>query len=495
MKKGRKALCASIAAGILLILGIAAVFLYGMQNRYTDIDTKVSPDGRCRITLQMKGEPLGLGSDTFGRIVAEYDGSRILERDVVLQNGVAPMQPGNWSVEWAFGGMRITLKGSGQRDSVTEFLYDGSEFHGYDAFEIEKEMQKRYGDVILSGMEGDWYRCEGENFGFCVEPGLDLRDNYAAEYFRYLTDQFFLSRNRLREFLEEGIGPEKIYVPIIGPGSAWDQEKESFSRDVTDWLAGMLEELPLEENRRLYTRIQIAIGTERYDYEPEIPDTLTEEGKTSVYNRLYRFVDQKLSEYYAEGLKTEQKAEEEAPVIPSKEQVALWMTFEPDCSYRMPDGTWYYMLPVDRALGSSYYVLIALREGEEEPSLVNTDPYLGSGGGAEWISFLEDGRTGFSCLSRGAGTLGVLYRTEDGGKSFTEVEYPSSNALLPDGSYYNPFVMPQKVYEEDGKLYMEAGQGAMGDYYGEQGFCHGLYESADLGKTWQYMGEIPVDRD
>ena len=55
--------------------------------------------------------------------------------------------------------------------------------------------------------------------------------------------------------------------------------------------------------------------------------------------------------------------------------------------------------------------------------------------------------------------------------------------------------MPQKVYEEDGKLYMEAGQGAMGDYYGEQGFCHGLYESADLGKTWQYMGEIPVDRD
>ena len=48
----------------------------------------------------------------------------------------------------------------------------------------------------------------------------------------------------------------------------------------------------------LYARIQIAIGSERYDYEPEIPDTLTEEGKISEYNRLYRFVDQKLSEYY-----------------------------------------------------------------------------------------------------------------------------------------------------------------------------------------------------
>lgn len=35
-----------------------------------------------------------------------------------------------------------------------------------------------------------------------------------------------------------------------------------------------------------------------------------------------------------------------------------------------------------------------------------------------------------------------------------------------DGTYYNPFVVPEKVYEKDGNLYMEVGQGADGDYYG-----------------------------
>lgn len=37
---------------------------------------------------------------------------------------------------------------------------------------------------------------------------------------------------------------------------------------------------------------------------------------------------------------------------------------------------------------------------------------------------------------------------------------------------------------------MEVGQGADGDYYGEEGFCMGLYESGDNGKTWNYVKEI-----
>ena len=55
--------------------------------------------------------------------------------------------------------------------------------------------------------------------------------------------------------------------------------------------------------------------------------------------------------------------------------------------------------------------------------------------------------------------------------------------------------MPEKVYEKDGKLYMEVGQGADGDYYGDEGYCNGLYESSDDGKTWKYVGEVVVDRD
>ena len=96
------------------------------------------------------------------------------------------------------------------------------------------------------------------------------------------------------------------------------------------------------------------------------------------------------------------------------------------------------------------------------------DPYLGSGGGAKWISFLEDGQTGFSCLAYSGGAYGSLYRTGDGGKSFQEVQYPSARAVLSDGTYYNPFVMPERVYEEAGKLYMEAGQGRTGTITGRK---------------------------
>ena len=147
------------------------------------------------------------------------------------------------------------------------------------------------------------------------------------------------------------------------------------------------------------------------------------------------------------------------------------------------------MIPVDRALGSSYYALIATADNGKSVVMVNTNPYLGSGGGAKWISFLEDGQIGFSCLTYSAGTYGSLYRTEDGGRTFEQIEYPSAKVKLSDGTYYNPFVVPERVYEEDGKLYMEVGQGADGDYYGEEGFCNGLYESEDKGRTWEYVKE------
>lgn len=75
-----------------------------------------------------------------------------------------------------------------------------------------------------------------------------------------------------------------------------------------------------------------------------------------------------------------------------------------------------------------------------------------------------------------------------------KVELPSPQITLPDNTLYNPFVMPEKVYEEDGKLYLLMGQGPDGDYYGEKGFCAGLYESENHGKNWNYLGEESVTR-
>lgn len=161
----------------------------------------------------------------------------------------------------------------------------------------------------------------------------------------------------------------------------------------------------------------------------------------------------------------------------------------------LTDGGEYRMVPVDQAAGSRYYVLLFVAADGKTAEIVNTDPYLGMGGAAKWIHFLDDGKTGFTCLSYSGGAKGAFYRTADGGKTFREVSYPSAKIKLPDGTYYNPFVMPEKVWEEDGILYMEAGQGADGDYYNQDGFCHGLYHSDDRGVTWSYDKEVVVEKE
>jgi len=176
----------------------------------------------------------------------------------------------------------------------------------------------------------------------------------------------------------------------------------------------------------------------------------------------------------------------------SQETMDYYMSMEPTCSFCTNDGVEYRMVAVDRALGSDFYVLIGVEEQGRSCTFVNQDPYNGSGGRSEWITFI-DKKVGFSCLSHAAGTCGSLYRTGDGGVSWEMIEYPSARAMLSDGTEYNPFVMPEKVYEEDGILYLEVGQGADGDYYDEKaGFCHGRYQSTDQGMNWEFVGNIPV---
>lgn len=178
----------------------------------------------------------------------------------------------------------------------------------------------------------------------------------------------------------------------------------------------------------------------------------------------------------------------------SQEVLDHYLRIEPSCTFVMEDGMELRMVPVDRALGSSFYVLVGVKEQGEKCTFINPDPYNGSGGESRWITFLNED-LGFSCLAYSAGSQGNLYRTEDGGSSWEVVEYPSSNVKLSDGTYYNPFVMPEKVYEENGILYMEAGQGTDGDYYDpDLGFCHGLYQSGDLGVNWEFIRNIPKER-
>ena len=138
--------------------------------------------------------------------------------------------------------------------------------------------------------------------------------------------------------------------------------------------------------------------------------------------------------------------------------------------------------------------MIATNDGGKTCAFVNEDPFNGSGGEARWLTFI-DSKIGFAGLSYSGGSLGMMFRTEDGGESFTYIEYPSLEIELPDGTYYNPFVMPERVYEENGTYYLDAGQGPNGDYNGGDTKCHGLYKSDDKGKSWTYVKEIIMNQD
>ncbi len=216
-----------------------------------------------------------------------------------------------------------------------------------------------------------------------------------------------------------------------------------------------------------------SLGAEEYD-------------RTKMYNELYVRIDEVLHAPKEDPGSGDSMTAEGMEI--SREIVDYYMTIEPSCSFRTDNGMEYRMIPVDRALGSSFYVLIGTEDGGKTCAFLNPDPYNGFGGEALWITFSNE-NIGFSCLAHAAGAYGSLYRTEDGGVSWEEIGYPSAKAKLPDGTYYNPFVMPQKVYEENGILFLEVGQGADGDYYdSEEGYCYGMYQSADGGKNWEFVG-------
>ena len=376
-----------------------------------------------------------------------------------------------------------------QRDRMSDG--DAERFMGYTDEEIVAEITARYEGVSPLGAEDGYYVFDAGGFSFLVQNDPAMTDNYRMEQYRYLTDSYFAGTNRWHEYEEMGSGVERIYTPVIHLDSSQSEEKEWFCSDVTNWLLSCVEELPYAGNEDLYAVIRIAYMGEQYTYEPKGMDTLTESDKAEVYNALYEFIEDLLNTAYEQevaGGKTDGSAQD--PVQISAEQAEFYLTLEPACSYVTADGVEYRMVEVDRALGSSYYVMLVTDDGGKNCLSVNGDPYLGSGGTARWISFLDDGNTGFSCLAYSGGSYGSLYRTEDGGHSFERVEYPSAKVELPDGTYYNPFVMPERVYEEDGKLYLVAGQGPDGDHYSEEGYSSGLYESEDGGKTWKYVREF-----
>ena len=314
-----------------------------------------------------------------------------------------------------------------------------------------------------------------------------------AEY-KLLNKYIRLAEDSFPEKFQRGLSWEEkdcpdnligtVQVPIISENGM--QDMSWFCDDICEWMEECLDEIPYDDAPWLYKEIVVSMPavSKSFDLAQYVREGYT---KATLYEGLYDFIDKELTtpEYPEQN-----KNYGMLSIIEGDGDDDYIAGIEPDCSYTTKDGIVYGMVPVDRAAGSSYYSLYAYKNGK--PSLVNIDPFGGSGGVASWITFIDDTNLGFACLTYNGGDDAFLFRTEDGGESFLQVNYPSGKVKLSDDSIYNPFTIPEKIWSEDGDLYMLVGQSPWsGDYYSEELEKHpsGLYVSHDDGMSFEYIGE------
>ena len=147
------------------------------------------------------------------------------------------------------------------------------------------------------------------------------------------------------------------------------------------------------------------------------------------------------------------------------------------------DGIRYKLNIDDKATGSFFYSLHKTNDSGNNWIVINENPFNGAVGETYGIYFIDE-NIGFIGVSRNGGCEGELYRTEDGGKSFSKIEFEGKIVTLDNRTFIMPFDYPSIPYEKDGKLYLNMEQGADGDYDGNSSL---VYSSNDKGVTWKYI--------
>ena len=520
IKKAVKIFLCVLGSIFLTLMVLLLLLKYEISWKLTDVGLEKSPDGRYSVRFQSVGEadwPFGYSHAK----VTVKDGDRIVEsfREDIADDG-GQFRPANYAVEWTKYGVVITFMGSEQPDREVEVFFDGRDsFSGYTDEEIKSILHDRYNIEKVDKIEkdDDGYAIRANGVDFRADTHMALHDSYAQELFKAVTDGLF--RERIRRSLEwdvmEGLTPsDLIYTPIIamnGPGS---QDIDSYCNDICEWLDGCFEVLPYESAKDMYDATGFIVsapehGNLRYIFADLYTFKHFSDERVEFYNDLYLRIDRYLNHEYDvfteqsttgnSGDTVDELYETDSDTGASGNKtddypVWQWATYDYDVYYDHPDGREYALVPVDRALGSSYYVLLSFKEkgNPDSAELINPDPFNGQGGEARFITFLGDGMTGFAALSYAGGSQGLLFETLDGGKSYHEVTLPSPGIKLPNGQIYNPFVMPEEVWEESGIIYLKVGQGPDGDHHSEAlggARTVGIYSSDDKGKTFEFVRE------
>lgn len=498
-------------AGILLVFGL--IIKYEMSWKITDVGLEGSPDGRYNVLFQSVGEadwPFGYSHAK----VTLRDGDRIIGsfREDIADDG-AQFRPDNYSVEWMKYGVVITFTGSEQPDREVELFYDGRDsFAGYTNEEIKGILKDRYGidqvDKITKVKDG--YAIKADGIDFRTDARMALHDSYPQEMFKAVTDELFPERfNRSLEWdVQKGEDPsDLVYAPVISMNGPVDHDINPYCEDICEWLDCCFERLPYSKAKNMYDTAGLIAaapdyGNVRLDFNNMLRLDHYSEDRVGFYNNLYTCIERYLNyEYTAFGGSMpvdspddEAAGESEYTDEITEDVIKQWASYDYKVACDLPDGREYALVPIDRALGSSFYVLLAFNEkgNPDSAELINPDPFNQHGGEARFISFMNDGRTGFAALSYSGGSEGMLFETFDGGASFREIILPSPKIELPTGEYYNPFVMPEEAWEESGTIYLRVSQGPDGDHHSEAldgARTIGIYASKDEGETFEFVRE------
>ena len=512
-------------AGILLIFGL--LFKYEMSWKITTVGAEKDPDGRYSAVFQKVGEadwPFGY---SHAKVIVK-DGDRIVEsfREDIADDG-AQFRPANYSVEWMKYGVVITFMGSEQPDREVEVFYDGeSSFTGYTDEEIAEILGKRYSVYRVEEVkrDNDGYAITADGISFRADKSLAFHDSYPQEAFKSATEEVFpekITRSVDWE-VTEGENPSKlVYTPVISMNKPRSNDIDAYCEDICKWLDSCFERLLYIRGKRMYDAAGFIVAAEgyqnvRFGFNNMLRLERYSEDRDEFYDNLHTCLERYLNdEYWGQEAGTTGYGHgdasegtygigagndyisadiENSPLEVTEEAIRQWATYDYSVYYDFPDGREFALVPVDRALGSSFYVLLCYntKGNPESAELVNADPFNQQGGEAKFITFPDDGTTGFAALTYAGGSEGLLFETRDGGKSFVEVTLPSPEIELSNGEKYNPFIMPEEAWEEDGVIYLKISQGPDGDYHNKElddARTVAIYASFDKGETFEFVRE------
>lgn len=138
---------------------------------------------------------------------------------------------------------------------------------------------------------------------------------------------------------------------------------------------------------------------------------------------------------------------------------------------------------VDKAASQAAYVLKKTNNAGDTWEVVNIDPFKGTIGSVTGIYFMDE-NIGFIGSRDVAATERKLYRTEDGGRTFNQVNYDEDERYT---------YAPRIPYEENGELYTKVRRDPSGQGTFDETKTI-LYKSKDKGVTWEFVKEVEPEK-